>query len=165
MTFIKLCFRPTTTVAAENLFLRKQLGLFIERKAKPRRATSCIRFTLAQLSCLFDWRNALTVVKPDTLIGWHRKGFRFFWKLKSRPRGRPPIPARLRNLIAEMASSNPTWGEERIADELFLKMGIRISGFLRKPFVVSECTFFKCLLLDGSLRSKRTACGSARTVR
>jgi hypothetical protein len=109
-TFIKLCFRPTISVAAENLFLRKQLGLFIERKAKPRRATSCIRFTLAQLSCLFDWRNALTVVKPDTLIGWHRKGFRFFWKLKSRPRGRPPIPARLRNLIAEMASSNPTLG-------------------------------------------------------
>jgi hypothetical protein len=82
---------------------------------------------LAQLSCLFDWRNALTVVKPDTLIRWHGNGFRFFWKLKSRPRGRPRIPARVRNLIAEMASSNPTWGEERIADELFLKMGIRIS--------------------------------------
>ena len=62
LTFIKLCFRPTTTVAAENLFLRKQLGLFIERKAIPRRATDAIRFTLARLSCLFDWRNALTIV-------------------------------------------------------------------------------------------------------
>src|SRR6516164_918920 len=60
LTFIKLCFRPTTSVAAENLFLRKQLGLFIERRAKPRRATDAIRFTLARLSCLFDWRNALT---------------------------------------------------------------------------------------------------------
>jgi hypothetical protein len=127
LTFIKLCFRPATTVAAENLFLRKQLGLFIERKAKPRRATDAIRFTLARLSCLFDWRNALTIVKPDTLIRWHRKGFRLFWKRKSRPRGRPRIPAQLRKLIAEMASSNPTWGEERIADELFLKIGIRIS--------------------------------------
>jgi putative transposase len=76
LTFIRLCFRPTATVAAENLFLRKQLGLFVERKIKPRRATDAIRFTLARLSRLFDWRNALTIVKPDTLIRWHRKGFR-----------------------------------------------------------------------------------------
>ena len=127
LTFIKLCCRPATTVAVENLFLRKQLGLFIERKAKPRRATDAIRFTLARLSCLFDWRNALSIVKPDTLIRWHRKGFRLFWKHKSRPRGRPRIPDQLRKLIAEMASSNPTWGEERIADELLLKIGIRVS--------------------------------------
>ena len=106
---------------------RKQLGLFIERRAKPRRATDAIRFTLARLSCLFDWRNALTIVKPNTLIGWHRQGFRLFWKHKSRPRGQPRIPAQLRKLIAEMARSNPTWGEERIADELLLKIGIRIS--------------------------------------
>jgi hypothetical protein len=127
LTFIKLSFRPTITVAAENLFLRKQLGLFIERKVKPRRATDAIRFTLSRLSYLFDWRDALTIVKPDTLIRWHRKRFRLFWKLKSRPRGRPRIPAQLRQLIAEMASSNPTWGEERIADELLLKIGIRVS--------------------------------------
>src|SRR5262252_7527952 len=127
LTFIKLCFRPTTEVAAENLFLRKQLGLYIERKVKPRRATDAIRFTLAQLSRLFDWRNALTIVKPDTLIRWHRIGFRLFWRYKSRPRGRPRVPAQLRKLIAEMATSNPTWGEERIADELLLKIGVRIS--------------------------------------
>jgi transposase InsO family protein len=116
-----------TTVAAENLFLRKQLGLYIERKARARRATNAIRFTLAQLSRLFDWRNALTIVKPDTLIRWHRIGRRLFWKYKSRPRGRPRIPAQLRKLIAEMATSNPTWGGERIADKLLLKIGIRIS--------------------------------------
>ena len=67
LTFIKLCIMPATAVAAENLFLRKQLGMFIERKTKPRRATDDIRFTLARLSCLFDWSNALTIVKPDTL--------------------------------------------------------------------------------------------------
>ena len=127
LTFIKLCFRPTTTVAAENLFLRKQLGLFIDRKAKPRRATDAIRFTLARLSGWFDWQNALIVVKPDTLIRWHRKGFRLFWKWKSRRRGRPPVPANVQKLIKEMALNNPTWGEERIADELLLKIGIRIS--------------------------------------
>src|SRR5438034_11332077 len=99
LTFIRLSFRPMTGVAAENLFLRKQLGLFVERKVKPRRATGAIRFTLARLSPLFDWRNALIIVKPDTLIRWHRKGFRYFWKRKSLPRGRPRVPAQLRKLV------------------------------------------------------------------
>jgi putative transposase len=127
LTFVRLCLRSTATVAAENLFLRKQLGLLVERKVRPRRATDSIRFTLARLSRWFDWRNALIVVKPDTLIRWHRRGFRLFWKWKSRPRGRPRVPDDLRKLICEMAMSNPTWGEERIADELLLKIGIRIS--------------------------------------
>ena len=103
-SFFRLCFRSPSAVAAENLFLRKQLGLYIERKTKPRRATDCVRFTLAQLSRFFDWRNALTIVKPDTLIRWHREGFRLFWKWKSRPRGRPRIPAALQKLIREMAT-------------------------------------------------------------
>jgi transposase InsO family protein len=127
LAFIHLCLRPTIAVAAENLFLRKQIGLYIERKVKPRRTTDAIRFTLARLSRQFDWRNALTIVKPDTLIRWHRKGFRLFWKWKSRPRGRPRVPDQLQNLIVDMATQNPTWGEERIADELLLKIGIRIS--------------------------------------
>src|SRR5215813_6868277 len=121
LTFLLLCFRSPAAVAAENLFLRKQLGLYIERKIKPRRATNSIRFTLAHLSRFFDWRNTLTVVQPDTLIRWHRSGFRVFWKWKSRPRGRPRVPADLQKLIVEMATNNPTWGEERIADELLLK--------------------------------------------
>jgi hypothetical protein len=65
-------------------------------------------------------------VKPDTLIRCHRKGFRLFWKWKWRG-GRPSIPTDLRKLIVDMATNNPTWGEERIADELLLKLGIRIS--------------------------------------
>lgn len=128
LTFIQLCFKPTTVVAAENLFLRKQLGLFVERKVKPRVATDASRFTLARLSRLFDWRDALTIVKPDTLIRWHRKGFHLFWKWKSRSRGRPRVPEQLQRPIAEIATNNPTWGEERIADELLLKIGIRISS-------------------------------------
>src|SRR5712691_1561689 len=118
LTFLRLCLRPTASVAAENLFLRKQLALFVERKVKPRRATDSIRFTLARLSRWFDWSNALINFKPDTLVRWHRKGFRLFWKWKSRPRGRPRVPADLRQLIAQMATDNPTWGEERIANEL-----------------------------------------------
>src|SRR5262245_39021060 len=63
----------------------------------------------------------------DTLIRWHRKGFRVFWKWKSRSSGRRKVPANVRKLIIEMATHNPTWGEERIANELLLKIGIRIS--------------------------------------
>jgi len=127
LVFLGLNLRSRSAVAAENLFLRRQLALYIEHKTKPRRATDSIRFTLAQLSRLFTWREALTIVKPDTLIRWHRKGFRLFWKWKSRSRGRPRVPVNLRKIIAEMAASNPTWGEERIANELLLKIGIQIS--------------------------------------
>jgi len=73
---------------------------------------------------LFEWRDALTVVKPDTLIRWHRKGFRMFWKWKSGSAGRPRVPVEVRKLIGEMAQNNPTWGEERIANELSLKLGL-----------------------------------------
>ena len=66
-------------------------------------------------------------VKANTLIGWHRKGFRLFWRWKSKPAGRPLLPKPLRVLIREMAAGNPVWGEERIANELKLKLGIRVS--------------------------------------
>jgi putative transposase len=78
------------------------------------------------LSRLFDWRDALVVVRPETLIRWHRAGWRLFWHVKSRP-GRPPIPLELRQLIRRMATENPLWGEERIANELLLKLGLRVS--------------------------------------
>ena len=81
---------------------------------------------LVLLARLLDWRSILTVVQPDTLIRWHRQGWRHVWRSRSRP-GRPPIPAELRRLIAAMALANPTWGEERIANELLLKLGLAVS--------------------------------------
>lgn len=125
--FIRLCFRSRAALVAENLFLRKQLALYEERKVRPRRATDAIRFVMSALGDLFDWHTALRVVKPDTLVRWHRKGFRLFWRWKSRPRGRPKLPGNVRDLIRQMGSENPTWGEERIADELLLKLGLRVS--------------------------------------
>ena len=76
---------------------------------------------------MFSWRDALVNVKPDTFLRWHRKGFRLFWRWKSRLVGRPRLPKDLRRLIREMAAENPTWGEERIANELKLKLTIRVS--------------------------------------
>jgi len=123
---VVLLLAPRRSVAAENLFLRRQLALYLERGAKPRRVDAATRVSLAVLSRLFDWRDAVVVVRPETLIRWHRAGWRLFWRLKSRP-GRPLIPLELRQLIRRMATENPIWGEERIANELLLKLGLRVS--------------------------------------
>ena len=125
--FALLMARSRRTLAAENLFLRKQLAFFQERKAKPRRADDATRWIMVTLSQLFPWRGALVNVKAGTFIGWHRKGFRLFWRWKSRPTGRPRLPKELQRLIREMTAENPTWGEERIANELKLKLGVRVS--------------------------------------
>ena len=108
------------------LFLRRQLALYMERGVKPRRVDAATRMSLALLSRLFEWRSALVVVRPQTLIRWHRAGFRLFWRWKSRP-GRLPIPLELRQLIRRMARENPLWGQERIANELWVKLGLRVS--------------------------------------
>jgi len=123
---VVLSLRRRRSVEAENLFLRRELALYQERGIKPRRIDATTRVSLALLSRLFDWREALVVVRPETLIRWHRAGWRLFWRIKSRP-GRPPIPLELRRLIRRMATENPIWGEERIANELLLKLGLRVS--------------------------------------
>src|SRR5215469_9049119 len=84
-----LVSRSRRALAAENLFLRKQLALFQERKVKPHRANDSTRLIMVPLGRLFDWRDALVNVQPDTFIRWHRKGFRLLWRWKSRPPGRP----------------------------------------------------------------------------
>ncbi len=124
--FLLLCLRPSPALAAEILFLRKQLALYQERHAKPRRATNAMRLALVWLSSRFDWRPALRIVQPETFMRWHRQGFHLFWRWKSKP-GRPSIPTELQALIRQMSQDNPTWGQERIANELLLKLGLRVS--------------------------------------
>jgi len=93
--FLGLGLRSRTSLAAENLFLRKQLAFYQERKVKPRRADNPTRVTLVLLSRWFNWRGALIVVRPRTLVTWHRKGFPPVLALEVRswpaadPRGAP----------------------------------------------------------------------------
>src|ERR1700682_2956024 len=124
--FVGLLFRSTQSIQAENLFLRRQLALFKERGVQPRRIDAATRISLAILARLFEWRAALFVVQPKTMIRWQRAGWRLFWRWKCRP-GRPRIPVELRGLIRRMARENPAWGEERIASELLVKLGIQVS--------------------------------------
>ena len=116
--------RSSRVLRAENLVLRKQLAGYIERGIKPRRVDHGTRVSLALFSRLCDWRNA--VVYAATIVRWHRLGWRIFWRWKCRA-GRPSIPAELRSLIRRMAVENALWGEERIANELLVKLGIRVS--------------------------------------
>src|SRR5215469_3208934 len=122
-----LVSRSRRALAAENLFLRKQLALFQERKLKPHRVHDSTRLVMVILGRMFSCRDAMVNVQPNTFLRWHRKGFRLFWRWKSRPMGRPRIPKDLRRLIREMAAEDPTWGEERIANELNLKLTIQVS--------------------------------------
>jgi hypothetical protein len=108
ITLVRLAVASHGQLAAENLFLRKQLALYQERHVKPNRPDPATRVVLVVLSRLLDWRALLTVVQPDTLIRWHRQGWRLLWRWKSRP-GRPPIPRDLQRLIVSMAQSNPSW--------------------------------------------------------
>jgi putative transposase len=125
LRWLWLTLRSASAVEAENLFLRRQLALYVERGVKPRRIDPVTRIALTMLAGFFDWRDALVVVRPETLLRWHRQGWRLFWRLKSRP-GRPPIPSRLQALIRQIAYENPLWGEERIANELRLKLRIEV---------------------------------------
>lgn len=125
-TFLRSSVHSRAALIAENFFLRKQLAFYQERQIQPRRLTAAARIGLVFWSKFCDWRSALVIVKPETLIGWHRRGFRLFWRVKSRV-GRPRLPKDIRQLIARMVEDNPTWGQARVANEMALKLGIRIS--------------------------------------
>src|SRR6516225_9353980 len=105
VSLLTSAMRARAQLSAENLFLRKQLAMYQERRVKPRRADDAARITLVALARFLEWRHLLTVVKPQTLIRWHRTGFRLFWRWKSRRPGRPPIPQHLQQLIATMAAA------------------------------------------------------------
>jgi transposase InsO family protein len=113
---------------AENAFLRHQLGI-LRRSVKRPRCTPTDRALLVLLaSRLRAWRQALLIVQPETVLRWHRQGFRLFWRRKSRPRSapQPKVAAETIALIREMAAANRLWGAERIRGEL-LKLGIRVA--------------------------------------
>ena len=96
-------------LALENLALRQQLAILHRKSKRPKLRKADRAFWVALCGLWLDWQNALILVKPETVIGWHRKGFRLYWTWKSRNRGgRPPIDREIRTLIRRIASENPT---------------------------------------------------------
>src|SRR5437667_9501273 len=114
-------------LAFENLALRHQLAVWKARQPRPR-LTAMDRIFWVVVSRLWkSWRNSLQVVRPETLVGWHRRGFRRYWAWKSRRRrGRPAIETEIRDLIRRISRANPLWGAPRIHGEL-LKLGLTVS--------------------------------------
>jgi putative transposase len=121
-------FRSRAALRLENLALRHQIGVLQRSAAKRPKLTSGDRLLWICLSRLWrDWRSALAIVKPETVVAWHRAGFRLFWTWKVRhgQPGRPLISREVRDLIRKMCRENPSWGAPRIHGEL-LKLGIDI---------------------------------------
>ena len=126
VVFFRLHLRSRTVLAAENLFLRKQLALYVERKKKPMRATNSTRFnTRSNVEVLsVEKRNNGRPAQYSHSMASSRISPVLEVEITTRPSSHPRSSP---ELIAEMAVSNPTWGEERIANELLLKVWIRIS--------------------------------------
>ena len=121
-------FRGRAVLQLELLALRHQLATIERTSPRPslRLADRLLWVILSRI--LPNWREVLVIVKPETVVGWHRKGFRLYWTWKSRRRrdGRPTVPLEARDLIRRMSRENPLWGAPRIHGEL-LKLGIEVS--------------------------------------
>src|SRR5215468_2322873 len=118
---IRSLILPRATLAAENLALRQQLAV-LNRKIHRPQLHRRDRFFWVLLSQLWkNWREVLLIVKPETVIKWHRQGFKLYWRWKSKaPVGRPKIDKEIRELIGKMSRENPLWGVPRIQAELRL---------------------------------------------
>jgi hypothetical protein len=121
-------FKSKLRLEAENAVLRHQL-MVLRRKLHGRvRLTNHDRWFFIWLYRWFpSILKALTIIRPETLVRWHRAGFRCYWRWKARPLGgRPPIETQLRGLIRRMSMENPLWGAPRIHGEL-LKLGFEVA--------------------------------------
>ena len=125
---ILLGFEKTFDLALENLAFRQQVAAMKRSIKRPQLRCRDRLFWMLLSRFWNNWREALIIVKPDTVVRWHKKGFKLFWKFKSRRKGpgRPPVSPEIRDLVRRMAEANFPWGAPRIHGEL-LKLGIEIS--------------------------------------
>lgn len=119
LQLVYVLFAQRFVLVAENLALRQQLMVLRRQQPNRPRLKRWDRVFWAWLSRAWSgWRDALVIVKPETVIGWQRAGFRLFWRWKSRARGgRPAVPDEVQRLIREMSAANRFWGAPRIQGE------------------------------------------------
>ena len=120
--------RSRQRLVVENLLLRQQLQVALRSRRRSRLRSRDKLFWLLVRRFNRDWRRHLLLVRPETLLGWHRRGWGFFWRMRSgHPLGRPRLSTEVRSLIAMMGRENSHWSTERIRGEL-LKLGIAVSA-------------------------------------
>ena len=126
---VRAVFKPKAELVVENLALRQQVAVLKEKRPRPK-LTDADRLFWVLLRRLWPkWSQVLIVVKPETVVRWHRAGFRAYWRWRSRPGrrgGRPTVPEEVRDLVHRLARENVTWGAPRIHGEL-LKLGFDVS--------------------------------------
>jgi len=124
---LRSVLRIRADLAFENLALRQQLANLRRTSMRPRLRRIDRAFWLVLSRLWSRWADVLVIVKPDTVVRWHRTGFRLLWRWKSRPRtpAQDEVSPETKVLIRQMAKANPTWGAPRIHREL-LKLGIDI---------------------------------------
>jgi hypothetical protein len=127
LLFLQETFKTNTQLKLEILFLTKQIEILQRTSPKIKiKITDRIFFSLMK-DLLSNWKERIFIVKPNTIIKWHREGFRIYWKRKSKAKGgRPKIDREVIGLIKQMANENPLWGVPRIHGEL-KKLGYDIS--------------------------------------
>ena len=120
--FLRAFLMGRAAVAVENLALRQQLAVLKESVKRPKLRPRDRVFWTWLMRVWPHWKSALIIVKPDTVVRWHRQGFKLYWRWKSRTSraGRPTIEPEVRALIQRMSNENPTWGAPRIQSELTL---------------------------------------------
>jgi len=122
VVFLRAFILGRAAAAFENLALRQQVAVFKQSVKRPRLRPRDRVFWVVLSRLWPNWRSALAIVQPETVIRWHRKGFKLYWQWKSRAGkpGRPRIEREIRALIRRMSRENPTWGAPRILSELLL---------------------------------------------
>jgi putative transposase len=136
---LRWCLRSLASMQIEILALRHQLGV-LQRTNKLASLRTADRLLWVILSLVWaQWCSALVIVKPETVIAWQRKGFRLYWRWKSRAgkSGRPRVSREIRELIRQISTANTLWGAPRIHGEL-LKLGIQISQATVAKYMVRQ---------------------------
>src|SRR6516164_6209449 len=143
LTNLSSILHSRAALQLENLALRHQIGVLQRSSRKRPKLTLVDRLLWVWLSRIWSgWRPALAIARPETVVAWHRKGFRLFWTWKVRhgQLGRPVISREVRDLIRKMCRENPCWGAPRIHGEL-LKLGIDIGESSVSKFTVRTIRF------------------------
>jgi transposase InsO family protein len=124
---VRVFFRSRAETALEVLALRQQVAVLKRKRPRPPLSSLDRLFWTVLRQTWARWRDVLVIVKPETVVGWHRAGFRLYWRWKSRPRGaRPRVAEEIRVLIRRLAQENPGWGAPKIHGEL-QKLGFVLS--------------------------------------
>ena len=127
--------RSRRDLAFGNLLLRQQLAAMKHRQPRAKLSNADRIFWVLFSKFWPNWRDALHIVTPETVVRWHRQGFRYYWTRKSRRSGRPKVDPAIRDLIRRMCRANPLWGAPRIHGEL-LKLGLDVSEATVSKYII-----------------------------